>query len=268
MRNGVWRTYWGRQVTRVIFSSYRDTASDSYYIGSEMLNCTGLDDKWTNMETSTDFPVLLGSKISLRCIEGYRLKGDNMVSCQRETQFNYDTEPNCEGVPIHGGYSDYTDYGDCSKVCGGGTKTRTRTCTNPVPQHEGDECVGDASEDTDCNEQPCPIHGGYSDYTDYGDCSKVCGGGTKTRTRTCTNPIPQHGGDACAGVASEDTDCNEQPCPRNAPVGMWKRLSISTLKLLNYSLVYLLCHPMPLPYHPQQQRQMRNKTNPSTMTRN
>ena len=61
-----------------------------------MLNCTGLDGKWTNMETGADFPVLLGSKISLSCKEGYRLRGDKIVSCHRETQFYYHTETNCE----------------------------------------------------------------------------------------------------------------------------------------------------------------------------
>ena len=46
-------------------------------------------------------------------------------------------------------------------------------------------------------------------------CSADCGGGTPTRTRTCTNPAPAHGCAACSGVTSEDQICNSDPCPGN-----------------------------------------------------
>jgi len=69
---------------------------------------------------------------------------------------------NCDfSCAVDGGYSDYGDWSECSAKCGGGTQTRTRTCTNPAPAHGGAECVGDSSETQACNEAPCPDRCGY-----------------------------------------------------------------------------------------------------------
>ena len=59
----------------------------------------------------------------------------------------------------------------------------------------------------------CSVDGGWSDYGSWSECSVACGGGTQTRTRTCTNPAPTHGGADCVGEAAETQDCNIQPCP-------------------------------------------------------
>jgi len=42
----------------------------------------------------------------------------------------------------------------------------------------------------------------------------TCGGGTKSLTRTCTNPPPSNGGKNCSdlGPAEEMASCNEQGC--------------------------------------------------------
>ena len=50
-----------------------------------------------------------------------------------------------------------------------------------------------------------PVNGGF---TAFSPCSKMCGGGI--RTRTCTDPEPRHGGRGCIG-RSEET-CNTQDC--------------------------------------------------------
>ena len=57
------------------------------------------------------------------------------------------------------------------------------------------------------------VNGGWSDWTSFGDCSKTCGGGIKTRQRTCTNPAPANGGKDCKGSSSDSMSCNEQGCP-------------------------------------------------------
>ena len=39
--------------------------------------------------------------------------------------------------------------------CGGGTQTRTKTCTHPAPAYGGADCVGEAETETQtCNELP------------------------------------------------------------------------------------------------------------------
>jgi len=57
------------------------------------------------------------------------------------------------------------------------------------------------------------VHGMWSDYGDWGACSADCGGGTQTRSRTCTNPAPDHGGNECEGEADDTQACNEESCP-------------------------------------------------------
>ena len=46
----------------------------------------------------------------------------------------------------------------------------------------------------------------------WGECSKTCGGGKQTGTRTCTNPAPSNGGADCAGPATKLRKCNRHSC--------------------------------------------------------
>ena len=57
------------------------------------------------------------------------------------------------------------------------------------------------------------VNGGLSFWSSYTSCSKSCGGGVKTRTRTCTNPAPNFGGADCFDVMNENVQCNTQQCP-------------------------------------------------------
>ena len=56
------------------------------------------------------------------------------------------------------------------------------------------------------------VHGGYDDWSDWGTCSETCGEGQKTRSRSCNNPAPAHGGGDCDGAATESDTCNDGPC--------------------------------------------------------
>jgi len=118
-------------------------------------------------------------------------------------------------VPVDGGWSAWSVWGTCSLTCGGGTQTRTRTCTNPAPANGGADCVGSTSESQACNTQAClvPVDGGWSAWSAWSTCSATCGGGTQSRTRTCTNPAPANGGADCIGSTSESQACNTQTCP-------------------------------------------------------
>ena len=57
---------------------------------------------------------------------------------------------------VDGQWSDYGAVSACSKTCGDGTKTKTRTCTNPAPQNGGKDCVGDATHTENCKVKDCP----------------------------------------------------------------------------------------------------------------
>jgi len=41
-------------------------------------------------------------------------------------------------------------------TCGGGSRTQTRTCTNPIPQGSGADCVGSPTNTGSCNLVACP----------------------------------------------------------------------------------------------------------------
>ena len=57
---------------------------------------------------------------------------------------------------VDGGWDDWTKWATCSVTCGGGSQNRSRTCTNPVPQYGGADCVGFAGDIQDCNTHNCP----------------------------------------------------------------------------------------------------------------
>lgn len=57
------------------------------------------------------------------------------------------------------------------------------------------------------------MHGEWSNWQSYSTCSKSCGKGRQTKTRTFTNPAPAHGGNGCRGSSSYTKDCNLTKCP-------------------------------------------------------
>ena len=92
-------------------------------------------------------------------------------------------------------------------TCGDGQVTNVRVC-------EVGECVGETSQTVACTIE---CNGGYSDWSQWNTCSATCGGGTMSRTRTCTNPTPSANGVSCVdgglGEPSETNACNEDTCP-------------------------------------------------------
>ena len=138
---------------------------------------------------------------------------------------NCDTGP----CPIDGGYTPWSSFSDCSVLCGGGSHFRTRSCNNPKPQYGGQNCsiIGPAEETEECNSQLCPIPGGYTPWSEFSNCSVPCGGGSRYRTRNCTDPEPQYGGQNCSnfGPAIETEGCNSQPCPIHGGYTPWSNFS-------------------------------------------
>nr|ADD22405.1 cnidarian egg lectin isoform a [Hydractinia echinata] len=121
----------------------------------------------------------------------------------------------CRNLPVDGGYTKW-NIQRCSRTCGGGTKTFTRTCTSSSPKFGGKNCemLGPATFTKACNSEPCPVKGGYSKWGNYGVCSVKCGGGMQSRRRTCTNPSPRYGGLDCTrlGSSSSTQACNQHAC--------------------------------------------------------
>ncbi|KAK3506808.1 hypothetical protein QTP70_028372 [Hemibagrus guttatus] len=128
-------------------------------------------------------------------------------------------------TPVHGGFSEWMEWGACSVSCGPGIQKRLRRCNNPQPANGGRHCSGSDSEIRSCQGKPCPVDGQWSDWTPWEECSRTCGQGNRTRVRTCSKPPAQHGGRACEGRAVEVIMCSMRPCPVAGNWASWLQWS-------------------------------------------
>ncbi|KAJ2954752.1 hypothetical protein O0L34_g3055 [Tuta absoluta] len=132
-------------------------------------------------------------------------------------------------APVDGGWSAWSEWAPCMQD---GTANsaygerpdlcmcRTRRCDSPRPQHGGKHCAG-----ASISVSNCTVHGGWSAWSGWSECSPSCGIAVKSRRRSCTAPEPRFGGRVCVGIDSQDVFCsNLPPCPNPdlAPVdGGW-----------------------------------------------
>ena len=126
---------------------------------------------------------------------------------------------NSQACVVNCQVSDWSEWGTCSKTCGGGTQSRTRTIIKPA-ENGGIACPIDLSENRLCNCQACPVNCEVSKWSDWSTCSKTCGGGIQTRSRTIIKQAA-NGGTACPIDLSENRICNNQGCPVNCEVSDW-----------------------------------------------
>eukprot|EP00057_Strongylocentrotus_purpuratus_P022308 XP_011676782.1 PREDICTED: coadhesin-like [Strongylocentrotus purpuratus] len=127
---------------------------------------------------------------------------------------------------VDGRWSDWSRWRSCSRTCGaGGSRARNRTCSNPRPQHGGLQCEGSSRDRMPCFPlQPCPVDGGWSDWTEWGACrARVCRTkGKRFRTRSCSNPEPLYEGSHCLGNSSESEKCQKADCPVHGGWSAWR----------------------------------------------
>lgn len=169
---------------------------------------------------------------SAECGEGKRIRIRNCTNprpgsfgktCLDQKLGNPSEKEKCKikECPIDGGLTEWSAFGDCDKTCGNGAQKRTRSCANPPPQFNGRVCEGTTEETRACNVKPCPVDGGFTAWTVFGECDKPCGTGIRKRTRTCSNPPPANGGENCEGPFEEEEKCNLHPCPVDGGFTFW-----------------------------------------------
>jgi len=117
-------------------------------------------------------------------------------------------------APIDCVVSDWSNWGACTQPCGGGTQQRAKLILT-LPQNGGRACPNLIESQT-CNTQTCDCV--VSDWSNWGACSKNCGGGTQQRTKSITRQ-PQNGGRACPPSAelTQSQSCNTHSCPKPPP---------------------------------------------------
>uniref|UniRef100_A0A7M5XCX9 SUEL-type lectin domain-containing protein n=1 Tax=Clytia hemisphaerica TaxID=252671 RepID=A0A7M5XCX9_9CNID len=187
-----------------------------YFIGHQQ-NQT-VDGKWGNWTSFT--------KCSKSCGVGFQTRSRicNKPKCGGKSCQGFSTESqqcNVQDCPVDGKWGNWTSYGPCTKSCGGGFQIRSRACDNPPQKYGGKDCLGRATENRTCNSQNCPVNGRYGNWTSFRSCTKSCGGGSQSRSRSCNNPAPKYGGKACVGSATDSRACNTQNCPINGKWGSW-----------------------------------------------
>ncbi|KAL4226070.1 hypothetical protein ACF0H5_014058 [Mactra antiquata] len=131
---------------------------------------------------------------------------------------------NCSVVecPVDGQWTDWGAWNECSVTCQNGTQARSRNCTAPAPQFGGKDCQGGLHEFRPCAKSPCPINGEWGEWLEWSSrCSATCGQGVTKRYRLCSNPIPMHGGEYCAGNLFEEKHCSEALCLVDGQWGQW-----------------------------------------------
>ena len=74
------------------------------------------------------------------------------------------------------------------------------------------------------------IDGGYTEWSEWSNCSEPCGGGLRLHTRNCTNPVPRNNGKTCIeqnlGQAEESQGCNTQDCRKKTTIDLFPTVSI------------------------------------------
>ncbi|XP_053376702.1 SCO-spondin-like [Mercenaria mercenaria] len=113
---------------------------------------------------------------------------------------------------VDGNWSPWSSWSHCDVTCGNGTEARVRSCTNPRPANGGYNCLGNNKITKLCERQLCPVHGGWSEWSEFGQCSVTCGMGMTKRLRSCSKPPPSRFGDHCFGDRVEYTLCMPKPC--------------------------------------------------------
>lgn len=111
-------------------------------------------------------------------------------------------------------YGTWSGWSSCSKKCGSGKQTRTRTVTKKSA-YDGTICSTTTETGSQaCNTMSCCSKTSTScgGWSGWGSCSKKCGGGTHKRTRTCKKKSVYDGSTCSSYKDSDSASCNTMGC--------------------------------------------------------
>ncbi|XP_078198084.1 SCO-spondin isoform X14 [Callithrix jacchus] len=147
---------------------------------------------------------------------------------------------NCTDLPcpVPGGWCPWSEWTACSQPCRGQTRSRSRACTCPAPQHGGSPCPGQTGEAGAQHQREacpssamCPVDGAWGPWGPWSPCDTCLG--QSHRSRACSRPPTPVGGRPCPGGHTQSRPCQDnstrctdcgggqsllpcgQPCPRS-----------------------------------------------------
>ena len=60
-------------------------------------DCSGIPTSWTGVTTEQTFPVMFGTKVTVKCSDGYsKTSGDDEVTCEGDENYKYSSIPVCQ----------------------------------------------------------------------------------------------------------------------------------------------------------------------------
>ena len=189
-----------------------------------------VDGYWTAWSNYGECGVTCGEGYKYRTREcvGKKYDGKDCVGDYKEAT-DCKTDVYC---PVDGYWTAWSNYGECGVTCGEGYKYRTRKCVGK--KYGGKDCVGDYKEATDCKtDVNCPINGYWSEWEKWSSCSKTCGDGIQTRTRTCNEP--KYGGEKCEGSPKNTRKCVLKKDCVYKPVCICKKYKLEKFTCLKWN---------------------------------
>lgn len=118
----------------------------------------------------------------------------------------------------------WSSWSTCSKSCAGGTQTRSAGIA-VSPMHGGKACPS-SSQTRSCNPQACPVDCKLTPFASWSSCSKSCGVGVRSRSRSLLSAAV-NGGKACGELTGEQR-CDAGACPSHCSVSAWGEWSKCT----------------------------------------
>ncbi|CAC5382235.1 Coadhesin,Hemicentin-1,Mucin-like protein,Thrombospondin-1 [Mytilus coruscus] len=141
--------------------------------------------------------------------------------------------------PVDGNWANWTPWTECPETCKDENINRTRFCSNPIPENNGNECIGNDTEFMSCHTAKCPVFGEWTSWSSWSDCPESCDGEILSKERNCTNPVPTNGGRYCIGNETDTSSCETVGCPTRGEISQSMGSGYTRIRL-NWSLVGIL----------------------------
>ncbi|XP_072707738.1 SCO-spondin-like [Ciconia boyciana] len=106
--------------------------------------------------------------------------------------------------------SPWGGWGPCGRSCGLGVSLRRRALLRGALPGGG--CARPRLDTRACFLRACPVPGGWAPWGSWSPCDAECGGGVRSRARSCSDPPPKNGGQPCRGAPLQSQPCGLQPC--------------------------------------------------------
>jgi len=120
--------------------------------------------------------------------------------------------PECGKQRVDCRLADWSEWGECSRSCGGGQEFRTRQVAE-LSTNGGRPCEGEMKDIRPCGNIHCTASTNceLSPWEEWSSCSSSCGGGQQYRRRSVEHSAHRMG-DGCQNDLSEIRGCSEIKC--------------------------------------------------------